>query len=202
MMRMNQTRRVEFFFDFGSPTSYLAYTQIPRIADECGAELVWRPMLLGGVFKATGNASPVTVAAKGKWMHDDIRRHALRYGVPFRFNRAFPINTLTLMRGAIGLQMRQPESFRRYVDVIYRAMWENPCDLGDAAELARTLQAAGFDVAQFQALVADPEVKARLIVDTEEAVARGAFGAPTFFVGDTMHFGQDRLEFVREALRV
>ena len=193
-------KRVEFFFDFGSPTTYLAYTQLPRIVAECGSELVWRPMLLGGVFKATGNASPVTVPAKGRWMFGDIARHAQRYGVPFTFNPAFPINTLTLMRGAVGLQMRQPDAFERYVDVVFRAMWEKPLNLGDPGVLAGTLGDAGFDTAAFMALVADPEVKAKLIANTDEAVARGVFGAPTFFVDQQMFFGQDRLAFVREAL--
>jgi len=193
-------KRVEFFFDFGSPTSYLAYTQLPRIVAECSGELVWRPMLLGGVFKATGNSSPATLPAKGRWMFEDIARHARRYRVRFAFNPAFPINTLTLMRGAIGLQMQRPAAFERYVQVIYRALWETPCDLGDPAVLAATLGAAGFDPAEFTALVADPAVKAKLIANTEEAVARGAFGAPTYFVGTEMFFGQDRLEFVREAL--
>ena len=195
---MNRT--VEYFFDFGSPTSYLAWTQLPRIAAEVGAEIVWRPMLLGGVFKATGNASPVTVPAKGRWMNGDIARWAARYGVPFRFNPHFPINTLTLMRGATGLQMRRPADFARYLAVVHRAMWESATNLGDPAVLAATLAAAGFDAEAFMALVADPEVKARLVATTEEAVARGAFGAPTFFVGDEMFFGQDRLDFVREAL--
>ena len=195
---MNRT--VEYFFDFGSPTSYLAWTQLPKIATEAGAEIVWRPMLLGGVFKAAGNASPVTVPAKGRWMNGDITRWAARYGVPFRFNPHFPINTLTLMRGATGLQMRQPADLMRYLEVVHRAMWESPVNLGDPAVLAATLAAAGFDAEAFMALVADPEVKARLVATTEEAVARGAFGAPTFFVGETMFFGQDRLDFVREAL--
>jgi len=193
-------KRVEFFFDFGSPTSYLAYTQLPRIAAECGAELVWRPMLLGGVFKATGNSSPASVPAKGRWMFDDIARHARSYRVPFAFNPAFPINTLTLMRGAIGLQMRRPEVFEHYVQVIYRALWETPCDLGDPAVLGATLGGAGFNPGEFTTLVADSDVKAKLIANTEEAVARGAFGAPTYFVGTEMFFGQDRLGFVREAL--
>ena len=198
---MSDTKRtVEYFFDVGSPTSYLAWTRLPQIAAETGATIAWRPMLLGGVFKATGNASPVTVPAKGRWMNDDIRRWADRYGVPFRFNPHFPINTLTLMRGATGMQMRRPADFPRYLDVIERAMWEVPKNLGDPAVLAATLDAAGFDVDEFIALVADPEVKAKLAATTEEAVARGVFGAPTFFVGDAMFFGQDRLDFVREAL--
>ncbi|MGZ5129698.1 MAG: 2-hydroxychromene-2-carboxylate isomerase [Caldimonas sp.] len=194
------SRSVEYFFDFGSPTSYLAWTQLPKIAAETGAGIVWRPMLLGGVFKATGNASPVSVPAKGRWMNADIVRWAARYGVPFRFNPHFPINTLTLMRGATGLQMRQPADFARYLDVVHRAMWEAPANLGDPAVLAAILAEAGFDADAFMALVADPEVKARLVATTEEAVARGVFGAPTFFVGDDMFFGQDRLDFVREAL--
>ncbi|HSN32825.1 MAG TPA: 2-hydroxychromene-2-carboxylate isomerase [Ideonella sp.] len=193
--------KIEFFFDVGSPNSYLAWTQLPRIAAEARAELVWRPMLLGGVFKATGNASPVTIPAKARWMAQDMARWARRWGVPFAFNPHFPINTLTLMRGAAGLQLRRPEDLGRYLDAVFHAMWVEPRDLGDAAVLAEALAAAGFGPAEFQALVADPEVKAKLVADTEEAVARGVFGAPTMFVGDEMHFGQDRLEFVRQALR-
>jgi 2-hydroxychromene-2-carboxylate isomerase len=194
-------KRIEFFFDFGSPTTYLAWTQLPKIAAETGAEIVWRPMLLGGVFKATGNASPVLVPAKGRWMLGDLTRWARHYGVPFTMNPNFPINTLTLMRGAVGYQKRRPELFSRYVDVVFRAMWESPRNLGDPAVLAETLGAAGFDAAEFMALVGDADVKAALIASTEEAVTRGAFGAPTIFVGDEMFFGQDRLEFVREAVR-
>jgi len=197
---MTDSKRLEYFFDFGSPTSYLAWTQLPGIVAETGAELVWRPMLLGGVFKATGNASPVSVPAKGRWMGADIARWARRYGVPFRFNPHFPINTLTLMRGAAGLQLRAPEQFARYCEVVSKALWEEARNLGDPAILAATLAAAGFDVEAFTELVGDPEVKARLVATTEEAVARGVFGAPTFFVGEAMFFGQDRLDFVREAL--
>ncbi len=200
MSDTTRKRSIEYFFDVGSPTSYLAWTQLPKIAAETGATIAWRPMLLGGVFKATGNASPVTVPAKGRWMNDDIRRWADRYGVTFRFNPHFPINTLTLMRGATGLQMRQPANFPRYVEVVERAMWETPKNLGDPAVLAATLTGAGFEAEAFAALVADPEVKARLVATTEEAVSRGVFGAPTFFVGDQMFFGQDRLDFVRDAL--
>jgi 2-hydroxychromene-2-carboxylate isomerase len=192
-------KTIEFFFDFGSPTTYLAHTQLPRIAHETGATLQYRPMLLGGVFKATGNTSPVTVPAKGRWMGQDIARWAKRWGVPFTFNPHFPINTLTLMRGAVGLQMRQPASFTRYVDAVFQAMWVTPRNLGDAAVLAATLTEAGFDAEAFVALVGDPEVKAKLVANTEEAVARGVFGAPSCFVGDQLFFGQDRLDFVREA---
>ncbi len=194
------TKQVEFFFDVGSPTAYLAYTRLPKIAAAAGATIVWRPMLLGGVFKATGNASPAAVPAKGRWMNEDIARWAARYGVPFVHNPHFPINTLTLMRGATAIQWRQPEDFERYLDAVFAGMWQTARNLADPVELQRLLEAAGFDAGAFAALVADPEVKARLVATTEEAVARGVFGAPTFFIGTQMFFGQDRLDFVRETL--
>lgn len=198
---MATKKQVEFYFDFGSPTAYLAYTQLPRIAKESGAEIVWRPMLLGGVFKAAGNQSPVMVALKGVWMWTDMDRWAKRYGVPLLKNPFFIINTLTLMRIAVGLQMRKPDQFQRYVDTMFRAMWIEPVNLGDSAVVGETLQKAGFDAPALAALAADPEVKARLIDVTDDAVKRGVFGAPTMFVGSDMFFGQDRLDFVREALR-
>jgi 2-hydroxychromene-2-carboxylate isomerase len=157
-------------------------------------------MLLGGVFKATGNASPVSVPAKGRWMGDDIARWARRYGVPFEFNPHFPINTLTLMRGAVGVQMHEPARLTAYLDGVFNALWRDKRPVGEAAELADVLGAAGWSADDFGALVSDPAVKARLIALTDEAVARGVFGAPTCFVGDDMFFGQDRLDFVREAL--
>jgi 2-hydroxychromene-2-carboxylate isomerase len=193
-------RTIEFLFDFGSPTTYLAHTQLPRIAEQARARVDYVPMLLGGVFKATGNQSPVLIPAKGRWMGHDIARFARRYGVPFTFNPNFPINTLTLMRGAVGLQMREPDRFGAYVDAMFHAMWVEPANLGDPTVLASTLRAAGFDPDAFVALVGDPEVKAKLIAHTEAAVARGVFGAPTCFVGDEMFFGQDRLEFVEDAV--
>ena len=193
-------KTVEFFFDFGSPTTYLAHTQMAQLALDTGAKVLYRPMLLGGVFKATGNASPVTVPAKGRWMGADIARFATRYGVPFAHNPHFPINTLTLMRGATGIQMRDPQALMRYVDAVFQAMWVQPRNMGDPAVLGEVLAAAGFGTEAFMALVSDPEVKAQLVATTEEAVARGAFGAPTFCVGEQLFFGQDRLDFVRQAL--
>ena len=199
-MPTTSAKTIEFCFDFGSPTTYLAHTQLPRIASETGARVDYVPMLLGGVFKATGNQSPVMVPAKGRWMGDDLVRFARRYHVPFTFNPHFPINTLTLMRGAVGLQMRRPDRFMPYVDAVFHAMWVEPVNMGDPAVVAATLQAAGFDAGEFMALVGDAEVKAKLIANTEAAVARGVFGAPTCFVGQEMFFGQDRLDFVREAV--
>ena len=193
-------KQVEFFFDVGSPAAYLAYTQLPKIAAGAGAAIVWRPMLLGGVFKATGNASPVLVPAKGKWMMGDLARWAGRHGVPLRMPDPFPINTLTLMRGAVGMQLRQPARFAAYLDAVYTAVFGQGLAMGDPAVVRGVLERAGFDATAFEALVADPDVKQALIANTDEAVARGAFGAPTMFVGDEMHFGQDRLEFVAAAL--
>lgn len=191
------SRSVEFFFDFGSPASYLAFTQMPGLAARTGATVIYRPMLLGGVFKATGNHSPVTVPAKGKWMFGDLQRHAQRYGVPFRMNPHFPVNTLNPMRGAIAAQTLGVAA--QYNDAMFRAMWVDGQNLAEPAVAAAVLQGAELDAERLLAACAEPEVKAGLIAATEEAVARGAFGAPTFFVGSEMFFGQDRLDFVEAA---
>ena len=194
------TKTVEFLFDVGSPTAYLAWTQLPKICAETGATLVSTPMLLGGVFQATGNASPAAVPAKGRYMTADLTRFAKRYGVPFAHNPNFPINTLLLMRGAVGVQLRLPERLDIYLKAVFSALWVEQINLNDPAVLMAMLAAAGFEPAAMQALVAEPAVKDALRANTESAVARGVFGAPTLFVGQTMFFGQDRLDFVREAL--
>jgi 2-hydroxychromene-2-carboxylate isomerase len=194
------TKTVEFFFDVGSPTAYLASTQIQKLASDVGATLVYRPMLLGGVFKATGNSSPVTVPAKGKWMFSDMSLWAKRYGVTLKMNPFFPINTLPLMRGAIAMQMRMPEKFDAYLSAVMNAIWQDKKNMGDPAVIAETLAQIGLDPAAFMAMIGDDEIKAALVKNTEEAVSRGVFGAPTFFVGDQMFFGQDRMMFVKEAL--
>jgi 2-hydroxychromene-2-carboxylate isomerase len=194
------SKQVEFFFDVGSPTTYLAWTQLPALCAAAGAALVYRPMLLGGVFQATGNASPANVAAKGRYMNDDMARFARRYGVPLAMNPHFPINTLTLMRGAAGAQLRAPARFEAYLRAVFEAMWVEPKNLNDPAIASQTLSAAGFEPGEVAAWAGDAEVKAALRATTDEAIARGVFGAPTMFVGSTMFFGQDRLDFVREAL--
>jgi 2-hydroxychromene-2-carboxylate isomerase len=192
-------RQVEFYFDFGSPYSYLAYKALPAIAAAHGAGIAWRPMLLGGVFKASGNHSPIEIPAKQRWLRDDLERWARRYGAPFAHNPHFPVNTLTLMRGAAGLQLKGG-NFPRYVEAMFSAMWERQRNLGDPAEIAAVLGEAGFDPRAFVALVGDAAVKEQLKKLTDEAVARGVFGAPTFFVDGEMFWGQDRLDFVAEAL--
>lgn len=193
-------KRVEFWFDLGSPAAYLAWKRLPAFARRTGAEIVHRPMLLGGVFKATGNASPITIPAKGKWLLEDLARAARKDGVPLAYPPGFPLNTLPLMRAATGLQLREPARFAPYVDAMYDAMFGQPRDLREEQALAEVLAAAGFAPAQILALAADPEVKQALIKNTEEAVARGVFGAPTFFVGEEMFWGQDRMDAVAEAL--
>ncbi|HEY0826355.1 MAG TPA: 2-hydroxychromene-2-carboxylate isomerase [Ramlibacter sp.] len=194
------TRAVEFYFDVGSPAAYLAWTQLPALVRQARSEIEYRPFLLGGVFQATGNRSPMEVPAKGQYLQDDLQRFARRYGVPFRHNPHFPINTLMLMRGALGLQMREPQRMVPYVDAVYRAIWVDGRNMNDPAVVAGVLQQADFDPAKLLALAQDAAVKDQLKVVTQEAVARGVFGAPTFFVGDQMFWGQDRLDFVKEAL--
>ena len=193
------TKTVEFFYDFGSPTVYLAATQLPTIAGSVGATVDWRPMLLGGVFKSTGNQSPVAVAAKAAYMNDDLERFAKRYGVPFRFNPHFPINTLALMRGAVAYQADAVVS-STYREAIFTAIWVEARNLNEPDVIGQVLRDAGLDPAELMNRIGEQTVKDQLIANTEEAVNRGVFGAPTFFVGDQMFFGQDRLDFVAEAL--
>ncbi|HEY4067611.1 MAG TPA: 2-hydroxychromene-2-carboxylate isomerase, partial [Burkholderiaceae bacterium] len=156
--------------------------------------------LLGGVFQATGNATPAAIPAKGRYSSLDFGRFAKRYGVPLVVNPHFPIITLLLMRGATGVQMRMPARLQDYLRGVFHALWVEPQDLNQPALTAKALSDAGFDPAAILALASDAEVKAQLRATTDEAVARGCFGAPTMYVGDQMFFGQDRLDFVREAL--
>ena len=191
---------VEFFFDVGSPASYLAWTQLPKICREADATLVYRPMLLGGVFQATGNASPAAVPAKGRHSRIDLQRFAKRYGVALNQNPFFPINTLFLMRATTGVQLFEPARFDAWLEAIFAAMWLKELDMNDPKIAVAAIRDGGFDPAQIERLALADETKAKLRASTEEAVARGVFGAPTMFVGDELFFGQDRLDFVREAL--
>lgn len=191
---------VDFYFDFGSPAAYLAWTQLPKICADSAATLNYKPMLLGGVFQATGNRAPISVPLKGSYLFEDLSRFARRYGVAFRPNPHFPVNTITLMRVASGLQMRADPRFEGFVKALFEAMWINAKNLADPDTLAGVLAAAGLNAAELMALAAEPAVKDQLRANTEAAVARGIFGAPTMFVGNQMYWGQDRLDFVREAL--
>lgn len=188
---------IELWYDFGSPASYLAWTQIERIEEETGQKVVMKPMLLGGVFKATGNASPVMVPAKGAWMMKDLARWADRYDVPLTLPPGFPINTLFLMRCAVGLE--GDERLPDYIKAVFEAIFARGEAMGDPEVVAKVLGDAGFSAKELTALAEDEAVKAKLKELTEKAVSKGVFGAPTFFIGASMHFGQDRIDWVIDA---
>ena len=188
------TETLEFFFDVGSPASYLAWTQLPALAERTGAVPRHRPMLLGGVFKATGNASPAAVPAKGRHSQRDLQRFARRYGVTLTMNPHFPVNTLMSMR--LATAALDTEHRDAMLTALFEGMWRWERDLADPAVLAATLSEAGLDAEHWAARAQDAGVKEALKATTEEAVARGVFGAPTFFVGEEMYFGQDRVDFV------
>ena len=194
------SKTLEFYFDFGSPTAYLAHKRLGQLAEQYDLEVVYRPMLLGGVFKASGNNSPVAVPAKGKYMLEtDLPRFAKRYGAPLNFNPHFPINTLNLMRGVIAAE--RLDCVEPYVNAMFDAVWVDGKNMGDPEVVAAALADTGLDVTALLELSQDAEVKAELISRTEEAVARGCFGAPSMFMEDDLYFGQDRLDFVEEALQ-
>ena len=192
-------RTLEFYFDYGSPYSYLADTQVEAIAQRAGATLVRKPMLLGGVFKATGNHSPAELPQKSAWSAFDMPLWARHYGVPFQRNPFFPVNTLALMRGAAAAQI--DGLFERYHPAVFKAMWVEGRNLNDMKEVVAVLSVAGLDPEKFGARLQDQDVKDRLKATTDEAVARGVFGAPTCFVDNMMFFGNDRLPFVEMALK-
>ena len=193
------TKTVEFLFDVGSPTAYLAFRRLPAIAARTGATIDHVPILLGGIFKATGNAPPGGIAARGRWMGIDMARYAAREGITLGVNPDFPINTIAMMRMLTAA--RGTAEFGTLAETLFSAMWEHPRNMGDPAILAATLAAAGFAPDDWLARAADPAVKSALVAATDNAVARGAFGAPTFFVGDQFFFGQDRLDWVEAALQ-
>jgi 2-hydroxychromene-2-carboxylate isomerase len=191
-------KQVDFYYDYGSPTAYLAWTQLPALCRKHAAELVCKPILLGGVFKATGNDTPVRIKAKGDWMFADIGRYANAYGVPFEHNPHFIMNTLAAMRGAIWAE--SAGCLDTYDRALFEAAWIKKRDIGDAGELSSVLTEADLDASAAAAAIQAPEIKTKLIDATNAAVERGVFGAPTMFVAGEMHFGQDRLQWVEEAL--
>ena len=192
------TKEVEFLFDVGSPTAYLAYTQLPEIAEKARANIIWVPILLGGLFKAVGNQSPALLAPKSAWMASDLPRFARRYNVPYQPNKYFPINTLALMRGAVAAD--EDGFLQEYLAAVFPAMWVQSRKMDDPEVVSDTLITCGIDPEQLFARIGDQAVKDKLKTNTERAAERGAFGAPTFFVGRNMFFGQDRLDFVSESL--
>jgi len=194
---------VQFLFDFGSPNAYLCHKLLPQVQARTGARFEYVPILLGGLFKLANNRSPAEAFADipNKRAYDQlemerfIRRHGLS---AYRRNPFFPVNTLLIMRGAVAAQ--QLRCFERYVDVVYACMWERELDMADPEVVRRELGGAGLDAAALLAATQDPAVKARLLANTEAAHAKGAFGSPTFFVGDEIFFGKDRLREVEEEI--
>ena len=193
-------KSVDFYYDYGSPASYLAWAQLPALCHRYQVPLHYKPFVLGAVFKATGNASPAAVPAKGRYVMEDLARWAKKWGVPLHVNPHFPIDTISLMKMAVGVQLRMQERFDLLNRTIFRALWVEARDLGTAAVVEEVLRGASFDPGVMHGLVADTEVRALLRRNTNEAIERGAFGAPTFFVGDDMFWGQDRLHMLEEAL--
>jgi len=191
----------DFYFDFGSLASYLAHTQLPKMCTETGASANLLPMLLGGVFQATGNASPMTVPAKGRYVFVDFKRFADGYGVPLNMNPHFPIITTTLMRMVTALQMHKDPRMQNFMDAVFHAIWVDSRNLNDPVTVAQVLTDAGFDAAALLGMANEQATKDQLKAVTMKAVERGVFGAPSFFVGDEMFWGQDRMEQVKAALK-
>lgn len=198
---MSQPPRPQFLFDFGSPNAYLSHKVIPAIEKRTGVTFEYVPILLGGVFKATNNKSPAETLAgiknKREFMELETQRFLKRFNVkPYVWNPNFPVNTLMLMRGAIAAQAEGV--FEKYVEAGFHHMWEEPKKMDDPEVLGKALTASGLDAAKLFARAQEPEIKNKLLENTQAAVARGAFGSPTFFVGDEMFFGKEQLREVEE----
>ena len=194
---------VTFYFDFGSPNAYLAHKVIPGIERRTGARFVYVPALLGGIFKATGNRSPAEAYAgiplKLAYEGRETRRFVKKHGIAdYASNPHFPVNTLLIMRGAVAAQ--RLGLFEAYVDAVYRAMWVDGLKMDDPAVVKTALEAAGLPADPLLALTQDPDVKAELIRNTEDAVAHGVFGSPSFLVNGELFFGKDKLRDVEEEI--
>ena len=197
--------RAEFHFDFGSPNAYLAHLVLPAIERRTGVPFAYVPVLLGGVFKATGNVSPAVSNAgiknKGEYAALETRRFLAKHGIRrFAMNPFFPVNTLQIMRGAVAA--RRLGCFERYVDEVYRHMWAEPKKMDDPAVIRAALAESKLPADELIARAGDAEVKQELLANTERSVARGTFGSPSFYVGDELFFGKDRLREVEEEIEV
>jgi 2-hydroxychromene-2-carboxylate isomerase len=195
--------KVEFHFDFGSPNAYLAHLVIPQIEARTGAKFEYVPILLGGVFKLTNNRSPAESmrGIKNRLEYEELERQRFvrQHGITdFTWNPFFPVNTLLIMRGAIAAQLAGV--FARYVAAMFHDMWAEPKKLDDPEVVRASLEKSGLDAARLLARTQEAEVKDRLLKNTEASVARGTFGSPTFFVGDEIFFGKDRLRDVEEEI--
>lgn len=197
-------KRLEFIFDFASPNAYLVWQVLPGLIERTGADLVVTPCLLGGIFRATNNKAPMVqyaeIPAKLAYEGLEMRRFITEHGITrFAMNPHFPVNTLLIMRGAIVAQ--QDGQLDRYIAAVLPAMWEDGRAMADPDTVAQVLAAAGFDAPALLARTQDQAVKDALVANTEHAVARGVFGIPSFFVGEELFFGKDRLGQVEAALQ-
>jgi len=192
---------IDFYFDFGSPNAWLSHAILPGIAERTGASLAYKPFLLGGVFKATGNQSPMQafghLPTKVAWMGQATQRFVARHGMPYASNPHFPVNTLKIMRGAFWVRSAQGEdAFMAYVDAMFRNMWVEPKKMDDDDVIRSAVSDAGLDADAYFAGIADPDVKQLLIDATTQAAQAGVFGAPTCVVGDQVFFGKDDIETI------
>lgn len=191
-------KSISLYFDFGSPTSYLAYQRLKQVRDYHGVELELKPVLLGGIFQAAGNNSPAMVPLKAAWMDTDMRRYANRYGVEFKQNPFFPINTLVLMRASlVALEIG---CFDQYVETVFNGMWREPENLADLDILAKLLDSAGLDAKRLLEGAQQTHIKEDLKARTTDALERGLFGCPTMFYDEEFFFGQDRIFFIEEMI--
>lgn len=188
------TRQVDYYYDYVSPYSYLADTQLAGIE----AELVYRPVLLGALMQSVGNAPPAQLAPRGRYMFRDVQRWADHYDVPYQMNPGFPVNTIKALR--VALVAQEDGCLDAVHKPLFNAIWQDGLDVNDDAVLQEIVEGAGMSAEDVAARITSDEIKGKLRANTEEAVARGAFGAPTFFVGNEMYFGNDRLHFLRAAL--
>jgi 2-hydroxychromene-2-carboxylate isomerase len=199
---MVMPREIEFFYDFGSPNAWFVHRALPAIEAQGRVSFRYVPVLLGGIFKATGNQSPMQayghIAAKRAYDRIEIDRFAARHGITgFAMNPHFPVNTLLAMRGAVAAE--ELDCAPAYTEALFAGMWERGLKMDDPEVWQAALTAAALPAAQLAEAAADPEIKARLAANTEAAVARGVFGIPSFFLGDELWFGKDRLRDVVEA---
>ena len=193
------SKTIEFYFDFGSPTAYLAYKRLKQLEQQYSCVIEYKPVLLGALFKAANNVSPAMIPAKAKYMMaHDLPRFAKRYNVAFTMNPNFPINTLPLMRGAHAA--KEMRCFDQYCDALFDALWQKGENLGDMEVVTRILDTAGINSSELLASIQSQEIKESLLILTQEAIDRDMFGVPTMFIEDEMFFGQDRLDFVEERL--
>lgn len=192
-------RTIEFFWDVGSPYTYLASNRIEEVARGCSAEVAWRPFLLGGVFRETGNRAPMEVPAKLTYMLDDLKTWAAHYKMPFSFPSVFPINSLVPMRAAVAAD--RLGKGKAFAVALFRSLWLDGKDPSLPETVQEIARSVGLDGEKILQMTQEGEIKEILKRNTAEAVERGAFGAPTFFVGKKMFWGHDRLPLLEEYLR-